>query len=94
MEWEQDGVSQAEQNKRRKRDRNSDDEYCTKKQKRPPPTYQIPRLVATNNLFAPFRDLHVENEKGSEGNGIELAGTNESMGKIKPPPIVLTSEAN
>jgi hypothetical protein len=42
VESRQEDVSQAEQNKRRKRDRNSEEESCTKKQKRPTPTYQNP----------------------------------------------------
>jgi hypothetical protein len=82
MELGQDDVSQAEQNKRRKGDRNSEGKYCTKKQKRPPPTYQNPQLVATNTLFAPLRDLPMENvEIGSEGNSTKTPGTNESTEK-------------
>jgi hypothetical protein len=37
MEPGQEDVLQARQNKCRKRARNSDDDFCTKKQKRPPP---------------------------------------------------------
>jgi hypothetical protein len=86
---------QAQQNKRRKRDRNSDDECCTKKQKRPPPTHQNPQPVATNNSFAPLRDLPMENaETGREENSTKTPETNESKGKSTPPPTVLTSEAN
>jgi hypothetical protein len=91
----QEDASQAEQNKRRKRERNYQDECCTKKQKRPPPTYQNPRPVATNNFFVPFTDLPKENvETGSEGNSTKTPETNESPGNGRPPPIVLTSEAN
>jgi hypothetical protein len=61
-------VSQAEKNKRQKWDRNFEDEYSTKKQKRPPPTYQNPWSVATNKFFAPLRDLPIQNAKmHSEG---------------------------
>jgi hypothetical protein len=91
----QQDASQAEQNKCRKRDRNSEDECCTKKLKRPPPTYQNPRPVATNNFFAPLGDLPMENaEPSSEGNYIKTPEKNDSMGKSRPPSIVLTSEAN
>jgi hypothetical protein len=87
MELGQEDVSQAEQNKRRKRDRNSEDELCTKKQNRPLSTNQNPRPVATNNIFAPLRDLHVENgEPGSEGNSTKTPGTNESQVKCRLPP--------
>jgi hypothetical protein len=54
MEQGQEDVSQTEQNKIRKRDRNSEAECCTKTQKRPPPTYQNPWPVATNNFYAPL----------------------------------------
>jgi hypothetical protein len=65
------------------------------KQKWPPPTYQNPWPVAKNNFIMPLRDLPVENaEMGSEGNSIETPGTDERMGKGRPPPIVLTLEAN
>jgi hypothetical protein len=75
--------------------KNFEDECCTKKQKRPHPTYQNPWLVAMNNSFEPLRDLHMANvEPGSEGNSNEIPGTNESTGKGRPPPTVLTSEAN
>jgi hypothetical protein len=60
---EQEGVSQAEQNRRRKTDRNSEDECCTQKQRRPPPTYQNPRPVATNDSFVPLRDLPMKNSE-------------------------------
>jgi hypothetical protein len=37
--------------------------------------------VATNNFFAPLRDLPKKNaEMGSEGNSNESPGTNESTG--------------
>jgi hypothetical protein len=49
-------------------DRNSEAECCSKKQKRPPPTYQNPPPVATSTVFAPLRDLPMENETGSERN--------------------------
>jgi hypothetical protein len=39
MESGREVVSQAEQNKCQKGDRNTEDECCTKKQKGPPPTY-------------------------------------------------------
>jgi hypothetical protein len=55
-------------NKRRKRDRNSEEEYSTKKQTRPHPTYQNARPVEMNNFFAPLRDLPMQNAKmDSEG---------------------------
>jgi hypothetical protein len=95
IEQGQEDVSQTEQNKLRKRDRNSEAECCTKTLKRPPPTYQNPRQVATNNFYAPLSHLHMENtETGSEGNSPETPGKNENPGKSRPPPIVLTSEAN
>jgi hypothetical protein len=71
------------------RETNSGYERCIKKQKRPPPTYQNPRSAATNNFFAPLRDLPVENaETSSEGNSTKTPGANEST-----PPVVLSSEA-
>jgi hypothetical protein len=74
---------------------NSEHECCTKKQKRPPPIYHNPWLVAINNFFAPLRDLPMANvETSSKENSNETPGTNESIGKGRPPPIVLTSEAN
>jgi hypothetical protein len=67
---------------------------CTKKQKSPPPTYQNPQPVATNNFLAPLRDLPMENaETSSERNSTKTCGTNESTGISRPPPIVLSSEA-
>jgi hypothetical protein len=51
--------------------------------------------VATNKFFAPLRDLPMENgETGSEENPTKTPGTNESTDKSRPPPTVLTSEAN
>jgi hypothetical protein len=51
--------------------------------------------VATNNFFAPLRDFSMKNAKtGKEGNSIKTPGTNESLGKGRPSPIILTSEAN
>jgi hypothetical protein len=71
----------------RKTDRNSEDESSTKKQKRPPPTYEKARPVPRNNFFAPLRDLPMENaETGSEGNFSKTPETNESTGKGRPPP--------
>jgi hypothetical protein len=58
-------ASQAEKNKLRKRDRNYEDECCTKIQKRPSTTYQNPRPVVMNNFFAPLRDLRMENAEPS-----------------------------
>jgi hypothetical protein len=50
--------------------------------------------VATNNFFAPFRDLYMENvEPGSKGNSTKTPETNESLGRGMPPLIVLTWEA-
>jgi hypothetical protein len=87
-------VSEAEQNKLRKRNRNSDDEYCTKKQKKQLPTYQNQQLGTTNNSFMPRRDLNVENaETISERNSTKTPETNENPDKGRPSPIVLTSEA-
>jgi hypothetical protein len=72
----QKDVSQAEQNKCHKR--NFEDECCTKNNNRPPPTYQNPRPVATNNFFVPLRDLPMENkEMGNKGNSTKTLGTNE-----------------
>jgi hypothetical protein len=94
MECEQDDVSQAGQNKRRKRDRNSEDEFCTKKQKRPPPTYQNPLPLATNKFFVPIRDLPIKNvETGCEGNANATPGSNACPGESKPP-VVLTSQVS
>jgi hypothetical protein len=48
-----------------------------------------------NNFLVAFRDLLTENaERGSEGNSTKTPGTNEITGKGRPPPTVLTSEAN
>jgi hypothetical protein len=48
-----------------------------------------------NNFFAQLRDLHMENaETGREENSTKTSGLNESTGKRRPPPIVLTLEAN
>jgi hypothetical protein len=78
----EEDAAQAEQNKRRKRDKISEHEYCTRKQKRPPPTYKNPRSVATNDFFAPLRDLPMENaERGSERNSTKTPGINVSTGK-------------
>jgi hypothetical protein len=75
----QEDAWQAERIKRRNRDRNYEVECSIKKQKRPPLTYQNPRPVATNNFFAPRRDLPMENaETGSEGDSKKTSGTNES----------------
>jgi hypothetical protein len=50
--------------------------------------------VATNNFFAALRDLPVENvETGRKGISTKIPGTNESTGKGRSLPIVLTSEA-
>jgi hypothetical protein len=58
----QQDASQAEkENERRKRDRNPEDECSTKKRKRPPPTYQNPWPLATNNFFAPLPGFTNEN---------------------------------
>jgi hypothetical protein len=51
----QENPSEAEQNKRRKRDRNAEDGCCAKKLKCPPPTYHHPRSVATNNNCGKLR---------------------------------------
>jgi hypothetical protein len=73
----------------------SEDVCCTKKKKRPPPAHPNARPVATNNFFAPLRDLPMENaDTGSEGNSTERPGTNGSPGKGRTSPVVLTSEAN
>jgi hypothetical protein len=73
MESAQEDISQAEKSKRLKRNTNSADECCTKKQKRPPPAYQNPRPVAANNFFAPLRDLLMENlETGRVGNSMKI----------------------
>jgi hypothetical protein len=75
----QEDASQAEQNKHQKKDRNSEAECCTRKQKRPPPTYQNPWLMATNNFFAPLRDLPVlDSETSSEGNSTRTPETNDT----------------
>jgi hypothetical protein len=88
----QENPSYAEQNT--ERETSVHDECCTKKLKSPPPTYQNPRPVATNNFFAPLRDLPMENaETGSEGNSTKTPGTYVNSGKCRPSPIVLTSEA-
>jgi hypothetical protein len=85
----QEDVSQAQE------DRNPEHERCIKKYKRPPPTHQNPRSVTTNNFFAPLGDLPMENaETASEGNSTKTPGTNDSPGKGRLPPTVLTSEAN
>jgi hypothetical protein len=87
-------ASQAEENKHQKKDKNSEAQSCTKKQKRPPPTYQNLRPMATNNFFAPLRDLPVEDaETGGEGNSTRTPGTNESTGEGRSP-LILTSDAN
>jgi hypothetical protein len=78
MESGQEDVSQVEQNKCRNGNRNTEDECYTKKQKGPPPSYQHPWLVATNNFFASLSDA----EMGSEGNSTKTHGTNESMAKV------------
>jgi hypothetical protein len=48
-----------------------------------------------NNLFAPLRDLLMENaETGSEENSTKRPETSDSPGKGRQPPIVLTWEIN
>jgi hypothetical protein len=83
----QQDASQAEQNKCRKRDRESEDECCTKKLKSTPQPYQNPRPVAKNNFFAPLGDLRMKNaEPSREGNSTKIPVTNESLGKGRPSP--------
>jgi hypothetical protein len=54
--------------KERERYRNPQAECCTKKEKRPPPTYQNPQPVTKYNFFTPLRDLPTENwEPGGQG---------------------------
>jgi hypothetical protein len=66
-----------------------------RKQKRPPPAYRNPRPEATNNYFAPLRDLPMANtEPGSEENFSKIRETNESSRKDTPTLIILTSEPN
>jgi hypothetical protein len=51
--------------------------------------------MVTNNLFSPFRDLRIENaEWSSKGSSTTTSETNDSLDKGRPPPTVLTSEAN
>jgi hypothetical protein len=89
-------ASQAEQNKRRKRNKNFEDECCMKKKnKTPPPTYQNTLPVATNNFFAPLRDLAMENaQMGNERNFTKTPGTNECPDKCRLSLIELTLQAN
>jgi hypothetical protein len=60
------------------------------------PSYRkCPLQLIKTHFFAPLKDLLTENaETGSEGNSTKTPGTNETTGKGRPPPIVLTSEAN
>jgi hypothetical protein len=68
------------------RDRNSEDKCFTEKQETPPPTYQHPWPEATNNFFAPLRDLHMENaEPGRKGNSTKTPETNETLVKVGHP---------
>jgi hypothetical protein len=63
-----------QQNKSRKRDGNSEDEYCAQKQMKPLPTYQNPRPVAMINFLVPLKDLPMENvEMGSKGNSTKTS---------------------
>jgi hypothetical protein len=89
------GRCSASRTKQMPRDGNSKDECCTKEPKQPPPIYQHPWPVATNNFFAPLSNLPMENaETGSERNSTKTPGSNESTGKGGPPPIILTLEVN
>lgn len=86
---------QAAKNKCQKRDTNYEDKCYTKKQKRPPPTYQNPWPAAKNNFFMQLRDLPMEKvEMDNGGISTKTCGTNESKDKGRPPAIVFTSEAN
>jgi hypothetical protein len=68
---------QAAKNKCQKRDTNSENECCTQKQKRPPPTYQNPWPAAKNNFFVQLRDLPME--KVEIDNGGKSTRTPEQM---------------
>jgi hypothetical protein len=64
-----------QQNKHQKKNRNSEDERCTKKQMKPFSPYQNP--------IVPLRDLPMEDaEIGNEGNSTKTPRTNESWGKV------------
>jgi hypothetical protein len=78
---------QPEQIKRRKWDRNSEDERCTKKKKNPHSNYQIPRSVATSNLFTALRDIPMENAgQSSERGFIVTSGASEDLNRGRTPP--------
>jgi hypothetical protein len=69
MESGQEDVSQVEQNKFWKGDRNTEDECYTKKTEGA--TSILPTTVATDNFFAPL-----DAETGNEGNSTKTPGTN------------------
>jgi hypothetical protein len=80
--------------KRRKRNSDSDDGSSTSKREttdktRRLPVYQKPRPVATNNVFAPLRAVPMEDAEASD-----KGPSSDNIDKGRPPPIVLTSEAN
>jgi hypothetical protein len=53
------------------------------------PVYQKPRPVAIKNVFVPLRVVPMEGAEVSDE-----ASSSENIDKGRPPPIVLTSEAN
>jgi hypothetical protein len=80
--------------KRRKRNSDSADGSSIGKGKatdksRPLPVYHKPRPVAVKNFYAPFRAVPMEGAEISDE-----ASSSENIDKGRPPPIVLTSEAN
>jgi hypothetical protein len=80
--------------KRRKRNGESDDGSSTGKRKatdksRPLSVYQKSRPVAIKNFFTPLRAVPMEGAEVSDE-----ASYSENTDKGRPPPIVLTSEAN
>jgi hypothetical protein len=86
--WFESGAKQTPKERH-----NSEVECCTRKQKRPPPTYRNPWPMVTNNFFAPLRDFPKKNQNmGSEGNSTKTPKTNDGTGKGSSPPIILTWE--
>jgi hypothetical protein len=60
------------------------------------PRHRTDHLQLTKtHFFTPLKGFTTENaETSNEGNSTETPGKSESLGKGRPSPIVLTSEAN
>jgi hypothetical protein len=92
---DQEKEEEAPHSRRRKRNSNHDDGSSNRKMQgtdksRPLPLYQKPRPVVTKNFFAPLRAAPMEGAEVCD----ERSSSNDNPDKGRPPPLVLSSEAN